>query len=198
MRSSRSVLVVVIGILSSACGGASAPPQGLAACYLQDTPLDSAVVRPSPLGATTITLGGDEATLCYSRPSARGRTVMGGLVPYGEPWRMGANEATAIHLPFAAAIGTALVEPGNYSLYAVPGAEDWTVAVNRIAERWGIPISDAVKRADVSSFQVPVTTTDDMVEQLTYAWVSDGPDTGRIVMTWEHARLEIPVRRVGS
>lgn len=154
--------------------------------------------RPSPLGTTTIVLGGEQATLCYGRPSAKNRKVMGTLVPYGTPWRMGANEATALHLPFPASIGGVHVGPGDYSLYAVPNEGTWTIVVNRNAERWGIPINDDVRRADVGSFERPVEQTDSMAEQLTYAWEQDDPDAGRIVMTWELTRLEIPVRFGGS
>jgi hypothetical protein len=172
--------------------------QDPSACYLRSGTPEEAMQRPSPLGVTSITLGGEEATLCYGRPSAKNRDVMGGLVPYGTPWRMGANEATALHLPFPAAIGGVQVAPGDYSLYAEPDEGTWRIVVNRSAERWGIPINDEVRRADVGGFERPVVSILEMVEQLTYAWEQDGPDAGRIVMTWEHTRLEIPVRRGGA
>lgn len=123
---------------------------------------------------------------------------MGGLVPYGTPWRMGANEATALHLPFAARIGDVQVEPGDYSLYAVPAEGVWTIVVNRQADRWGIPVNDDVRSADVGSFERPVETVPDMVETLTCTWAPHDADSGRIVMTWEHTRLEIPLRRTGD
>ncbi len=172
--------------------------QDASACFLRSATLETAAQRPSPLGATTVTLGGDEATLCYGRPSAKDRTVMGVLVPWGTPWRMGANEATALHLPFPAQIGTVQVAPGDYSLYAVPDEGTWAIVVNRSASRWGIPINDDVRVADVGRFERPVEHIPDMVEQLTFAWVQDDRDAGRLVMTWEHTRLEIPVRRGGT
>ncbi len=200
MSVARIALVASIGFAAVAFGAAprEAEAQGLDVCYLRNTVLDSATVRPSPLGATTVTLGGAEATLCYSRPSVRGRMIMGELVPYGTPWRMGANEATGLHLPFAVTIGTVALEPGVYSLYAVPGEGDWTIVVNGNAERWGIPINGDVKSADLGSFQIPASTTDNPIEELTFTWVPDGPDSGRIVMTWEHTQLDIPVRRTGG
>lgn len=179
-------------------GGGPASPQDFSGCYLQNASVEQAGQRPSPLGETSFTLGGQEAKLCYGRPSARGRKIMGGLVPYGTPWRMGANEATALHLPFAARVGDVQVEPGDYSLYAVPAEGVWTIVVNRQADRWGIPINGDVRSADVGSFQRQVDPMSDMVETLTYVWMPEGAGSGRIVMTWEHTRLEIPLRRTGG
>jgi hypothetical protein len=196
MHTTRIVPLAFVGALLAGVRPSAA--QDYSACYLQGATAEAALQRPSPLGATSFTLGGQKGALCYGRPSAKGREVMGALVPYGTPWRMGANEATALHLPFPADIGGVQVAPGDYSLYAVPGLERWTIVVNRNAERWGIPINDDVKAADVGSFERTAGTIPDMVEQLTWTWEADGPDSGRLVMTWEHTRLEIPVRRGGQ
>jgi len=196
MRTNRIVPLALIGAVL--VGARPSGAQDYSACYLQGATIEAARQRPSPLGAASFTLGGRTGTLCYGRPSAKGREVMGALVPYGTPWRMGANEATALHLPFPADIGGVQVSPGDYSLYALPGLERWTVFVNRNAERWGIPINDDVKASDVGSFERPAGTTPDMVEQLTWTWEPDGPDSGRLVMTWEHTRLEIPIRLGGQ
>jgi hypothetical protein len=142
-------------------------------------------------------MDGQEATICYGRPYAKGRTVMGDLVPFGQPWRLGANEATAIHLPFAAEIGGVELEPGTYSLYAVPGADEWTFFLNSNYERWGIPINAEVKATDVGSFTRPAESTDGMVEQLTFRWDSHGEGMGHLVMEWENTRVEIPVHGPG-
>ncbi len=190
--------VPLFALAALALAAAPVRAQDISACYLTSATPAEAMQRPSPLGATSIMLGGEEATLCYGRPSAKDRKVMGGLVPWGTPWRMGANEATALHLPFPADIGGVQVSPGDYSLYAVPDEGTWKIVVNRSAERWGIPINDDVRRADVGSFDRPVERIPEMVEQLSYVWTQDGPDSGRIVMTWEHTRLEIPVRLRGS
>jgi len=73
------------------------------------------------LDSAQVSIGGQVLKVCYGRPSVRGRQVAGGLVPYGEPWRLGANEPTTLHVPFTADIGGVRVEPGSYSLYVVAG-----------------------------------------------------------------------------
>jgi len=171
--------------------------QDVSGCFLRGATAPEAVQRPSSLGATVVTLGGQEAKLCYGRPKANGRKVMGELVPFGTPWRMGANEATALHVPFAAEIGGVDVEPGVYSLYAVPGEKEWEIVVNRQYERWGIPINEGVMAANVGSFMRPVAATSGSVEQLTFTWASHGETMGHLVLEWENTRVEIPVHKGG-
>ena len=171
--------------------------QDVSGCFLRGATAAEAGQRPSPLGATVITLGGQEAKLCYGRPKVNGRTIMGELVPIGTPWRMGANEATALHIRFAAEIGGVKVEPGVYSLYAVPGEKEWEIVVNRQYERWGIPINGGVTAADVGSFKRPVAATSGPVEQLTFTWISHGENMGHLVLEWENTRVEIPIHKAG-
>jgi hypothetical protein len=171
--------------------------QDLSGCYLARGTAAEAAERPSPLRATVITIGGQEAKLCYGSPSARDRTVMGELVPMGEIWRLGANEATALHLPFAAEVGGVALEPGVYSIWAVPGAEEWEFFMSAHFERWGIPVDEVAQEAVVGSTTASVAATDGMVESLTFTWVSHGADMGHLVMEWEHTRVEIPIHTGG-
>lgn len=174
---------------------ASAQDTGMMSeCFVRGS-MDEAGQRPSPLQTTVIPVGDTTAVLCYGAPSARDREIMGGLVPWDTPWRMGANEATAIHLPVAATIGGVELEPGSYSLWAEPGEEEWTIHINENHERWGIPISDEVQAADVGTFTLQPETRDDMTETLTYEW-HEG--MGHLLMTWENTRLHIPVSASGS
>jgi hypothetical protein len=167
------------------------------ACYIARGSLEEAAQRTSPLAETVLRLGGREVSVCYGRPSANGRVVMGDLVPFGQPWRVGANEATAIHLPFTAEVGGVELEPGSYSLYAMPGAREWIFFLNGNFERWGVPINDEVKATDVGSFTRPVVTTEEMVERLTIDWDSHGDGMGHLVIRWEHTRVEIPLHLEG-
>lgn len=157
-------------------------------CFLRGATVEEAEGRTSPLRRVEFTYPGGEGLLCYGAPSARGREVMGALVPYDEPWRAGANEPTTIHLTAPASIGGVPLDAGSYSMYTIPGEDEWEWFLNSNYERWGIPISPDVRATEVGSFTVTPGTTDDMVETLTYAF-----EDGAIVMTWENTRIEIPV-----
>ncbi|NIU19704.1 MAG: DUF2911 domain-containing protein, partial [Actinobacteria bacterium] len=88
--------------------------------------------RVSPLDSITFQVDGDPVKLCYGRPSARGRTMIGGPdVPFGRLWRTGANEPTMIHTTVPITVAGIAIAPGSYSLYTVPGEERWEVVVNR-------------------------------------------------------------------
>ena len=196
--------VAVLGVFSPAPGseaqaaeapGAAVPAAQEPTCYLARGTMEEAAQRPSPLTATTVTLGGQAGKLCYGSPSANNRTVMGELVPFGEPWRMGANEATALHLSFPATVGGIHLAPGSYSLYSVPGPQEWEIVVNRSAERWGVPINPGVREADMGSFTVPARSLDEMVERLVFRWEATDEGSGKLVMEWERTRIEIPVSR---
>lgn len=196
MKSVLSPGLAILSLVSIVVPQMSAHAQDTS-CYLARGSVEEAAQRPSPLGETIIGIGGQEASFCYGRPSAKGRTVMGELVPFGQPWRMGANEATALHLPFTAEVGGVELEPGSYSLYVIPGEDEWTFVLNSVAERWGVPINDEVMAGDVGRFTRPAGPTDAMVEQLTVGWHAHGEGMGHLVIQWESTLVEIPVHGPG-
>lgn len=175
---------------AAAGSAAQAPAEG---CWVRGSRADLGS-RASPLDSVSVALGSGSVEVCYGRPSRRGRTIMGGLVPYGTPWRLGANEATSIHMPAAGSIAGVSVQAGWYSLYAVPGSDAWKVVVNGTARRWGVPIDDAVTAKDVGSGRVTPARTDSMVERLTLGLEKTGPDAATLVVRWERTELRVPVR----
>lgn len=144
--------------------------------------------RQSPLQELSFAYDGGEGLLCYGAPSARERVVMGELVPYGEVWRLGANEATALHLSAAATVGGVALEPGSYSLYATPGETEWTFHVNSEYDRWGIPIDEAVQSTEVGSFMATPSATAEMVEMMTFEQVD-----GALRFSWENTQVDISI-----
>jgi hypothetical protein len=162
-------------------------------CSFRGAP-EALAERPSPLDSVEIRLGDASAKLCYGRPSARGRTMIGGEDPYGTPWRLGANEPTTLHVPFAAEVGNVAVEPGSYTLYAIPGETAWTIVVNGNTNRWGIPINADVRSADIGSFEVTPARAGSYVETLTFRFEGGGA-SGALVFSWEDTTVRIPVRR---
>lgn len=153
--------------------------------------------RPSPPDSSEVQLGEGIAKVCYSAPSMRGRRIFGGLEPWGEPWRLGANEPTTLHVTVPAEIGTVSVEPGSYSLYAIPGEFEWTIVVNRSVDRWGIPIDQSVRAQDVGSFTVTPSATDP-VERLSIDLEPADAGAAQMVIAWETTRLTLPVRPAGD
>jgi hypothetical protein len=206
------VLVAVV----TACGrgddrevgaGAAAAPEGqqiametaqeVGACQpVERMPLEG---RPSPYDSTMVQLNGATAKICYGRPSLRGRQMIGGeMVPFDTIWRTGANEPTTIHLNAAAEIAGMRVEPGSYTLYTVPGREQWTVIVNRSTSQWGIEssYSPEVRAQEVGRAQVPAESTQQPVETFTITSEGTGAGAANIVLEWENTRVRIPIRRV--
>jgi hypothetical protein len=165
-------------------------------CWLQRGTMAEAAERPSPRDSAVVSLGDAEVKICYGAPSARGRQVMGGLVPYDAPWRAGADEATSLHVPFRADVAGVVVDPGVYSLYTVPGNESWEIALNGTVERWGIPITPAVVEADIGRGTAAAEPMDEMVERLQYRFEPTGEGAADLLLEWERTRVRIPIRQV--
>jgi hypothetical protein len=159
--------------------------------------------RQSPLDSLAFTAANQRVKVCYGRPSARGRTMIGGQgVPYGKLWRTGANEPTVIFTPVALEIAGVSVQPGKYSLYTVPGEKEWEVIVNRSTSQWGHENSytDEVRAQEVGRGKVPAEKLTAPVETFTIAAEPASGDVQRLVLTWEKTRVAIPIKagRVSS
>ena len=187
----RTALFVMLGAALPIALAGQAPA---GSCTHRGTAADLAQ-RSSPLDSVQATIDGATVKICYGRPSARGRSIMGALVPFGSPWRLGANEPTRLVLPFAADVAGVQVEPGTYSLYVVPQTTSWEVHVNKAVDRWGIPINEQVQAQDVGKGTVPVETLAQPVEQLTLRLVAGPP--AELVVEWEKTRVRIPIRKRG-
>lgn len=154
--------------------------------------------RQSPYDSVTVDAAGQAFRICYGRPSAQGREIFGGLVPYGTLWRTGANEPTILHLPFDAEIAGLRVPPGSYSLYTVPHESgEWELIINRSTSQWGHPSSytDEVSAQELGRATIATERMDQAVEQFTIRGepVQGGAD---ILLEWARTRARIPVRPV--
>ena len=191
--------LLAVAVLAAACrvepqGEPQAAPEMTAVptspCHVASGTVDEARARPSPLSEMTFAVGGYEGTLCYGAPSANGRVIMGALVPFGEIWRLGANEATALHLSGPAVVGGVRLEAGSYSLYAIPGEGEWTFFLNSNVNRWGVPVDDAVRATEVGSFIASVEGTEAFVETLGFRFEgAEGGVMGDVVLEWENTRV---------
>jgi hypothetical protein len=165
-------------------------------CEPSEMPLEG---RASPYDSVSVQLGEGEVKLCYGRPSARDRVMIGGdHVPYGNLWRTGANEPTVLHTTVPLSIGGVSVEPGSYALYTIPGETEWELFVSRSTEHWGLQIDDQVRGMEVGSTVLDALRTDGHVETLTFAFEDEGSRSASLVMEWEQTRIEIPITATGN
>jgi hypothetical protein len=153
--------------------------------------------RQSPLDSLTFTIAKQTVKICYGRPSARGRTMIGGKgVPYGKLWRTGANEPTVIFTRVALEIAGVKVTPGKYSLYSVPGQKEWEIIVNRSTSQWGHEndYTKAVEAQEVGRGKVPAEKLSAPVEIFTISPEPASGETQRLVLAWETTRVAIPIK----
>lgn len=164
-----------------------APPP----CVTMQTDRMPLATRRSPLDSVSFKVGNADVKVCYGRPSLRGRKALGGdLVPYGQLWRTGANEPTMIHTTAPITIAGVEVPAGSYSLYSVPGPQDWDVIVNRSISQWGheSAYTDEVRAKEVGHGRVKSEALKTPVEQFT---ISNQGNT--LLLDWENTRVKIPL-----
>lgn len=183
------VLAALVAILPAGPVSAQSADTG---CWVRGERADLEL-RASPFDSTGVRLDAGNVKVCYSRPRMLGRPIMGRLVPYGEPWRMGADEATAIFLPAAGSIAGVPLEPGWYSLYAVPGPREWRIVVNGMARRWGTPIDEAVRERDIGSGVIPSRTVDTPEDLLRMSFLRTSGNAAELVVQWDRTAVRIPV-----
>lgn len=140
--------------------------------------------RPSPPAIATGKIGQTTVTIDYSSPAVKNRKVWGELVPYGSVWRAGANEATIIEFSRDVVIEGKPLQQGKYSLYTIPGENQWTVIFNKAVGQWG---TEYDQRRDALRVVVKPRKTTKMYERLAYVVAKNG-----ILMRWEN--LELPVK----
>lgn len=130
-----------------------------------------------------------KARVIYSRPHKQGRTIFGSLLKYGEPWRLGANEATEIELFQDATIQNKKVARGRYVLYSIPQADTWTIVFNSNVYSWGLK-QDTVQ--EKYRFQIPVERTTVPIEFYTMAFqkTATGAD---LLMAWDDVVAKLPL-----
>jgi hypothetical protein len=154
----------------------------------------------SPLDSLTFLVGNAPVKVCYGRPSARGRTMIGGeAVPWGRVWRTGANEPTMIHTGVPLMIAGVHVGAGTWSLYTVPGEREWEIIVNRSYRQWGHEnaYTDSIRSQEVGRGRVPAGRTASPVEMLTIRAEQGRGGAAALIIEWENSRIAIPVERMG-
>lgn len=145
----------------------------------------------SPEETVAFSKNGLEIKVDYCRPYKKERVVFGGIVPYGEVWRTGANEATVIELNQDVKIEDKALKAGKYSLWTVPSEDNWTIIFNAETGQWGTSYDEA---EDVLKVEVPSEIVSDEVEQfkMQFEEAVDGAD---LVLRWENTMVVVPFRK---
>jgi hypothetical protein len=145
--------------------------------------------RPSQHAQVTQRIGLTDVTINYSRPLVKGRKVFGGLVPYGEVWRAGANENTTIEFSDPVSIEGQPLPQGTYGLHMIPGENEWTVILSKNSTSWGSFTYD--QKEDALRVTVKPQASE-AHEALTYDFDAVTPDSAMVTLRWD--RVAVPFK----
>lgn len=143
----------------------------------------------SPLETTKGTIDGVNVEVVYSRPSAKGRKMLGEKEPYGSVWRTGANKATTIEFSKAVKIEGKDLAAGKYSLFTIPGENEWVIIFNKKWDQNGAWNYDQNKDQDALRVTVPAGKPAAFVETFTIT-----VDKEKVNLQWENTAVSFKVK----
>jgi hypothetical protein len=145
----------------------------------------------SPPGTASVTFAdGKTVTINYSRPSMRGRQIFGGLVPYGQVWRTGANAATSLKTDVDLTIGGANVPAGSYTLYSIPSETGWKLIINKETGQWGTKYAES---QDLARVDMKVSKNASPTEQFTISLDKTSGNTATLKLDWANTTASVNV-----
>jgi len=149
--------------------------------------------RPSPPAKATCSMG-DSAniTVDYSSPRAKGRKIFGGVVPYGEVWRLGANEATTFVVSSDVTVGGTKLPAGSYTLFAVPNADNWKLVISKKTGEWGTKY--AGPDSDLGRVPMKTSSLSAPMENFTISFDKTGSGCTMRV-EWEKTRASVDITK---
>jgi hypothetical protein len=148
-------------------------------------------LRKSPHLKAEIELKGKSITINYGSPRIRGRKIMGELVPYGEVWRTGADEATSLKTAVDLDIDGTKVPAGSYTIYTLPSEGNWKLIVNKQTGQWGTEYNESQDFARIDLVKEGLPSP---LEPFTIEFQKVTPDSAILVLEWETTKLTVPVR----
>ena len=148
--------------------------------------------RPSPPAKAECKLAdGKTVTIDYSSPRVKGRKIFGSLVPYGQVWRAGANEATSLVTSSDITIGGKTVPAGKYTIFTVPAEDKWTLVISKKTGEWGTAYPGPDN--DLARIDMKVSKTSAPVENFTIALDPAGNGC-TLKMEWENTRASVDIK----
>jgi hypothetical protein len=159
--------------------------------YAQDL-VEAPKPRVSPVAISKTMLGDIYIKVVYGQPQKKNRVVFGELVPFGQVWRTGANEATEIHFTSPVSFSGKKVDVGLYALFTIPGKDTWTIILNKGLGQSGSFQYD--EKLDVVRVEVPVNKSNKIYEAFTLSF-SKMDDGVSLAMNWDDVVLTIPIKK---
>jgi hypothetical protein len=145
--------------------------------------------RPSPSAQAQCKLSdGKTITTDYSSPRAKGRKIFGGLVPYGEVWRTGANDATTFVTTANLSVEGKDIPAGSYTIFTVPAQDKWTLIINKHTGEWGIPYK--YQSEELARVPMQASSTSGPVENFTIAF-NQGGSNCTLQISWENTQASV-------
>jgi len=144
----------------------------------------------SPPVKAEATINGKKITIEYSSPRMRERKIMGGLVPFDEVWRTGANSATTLTTEAALMIGELHVPAGKYTLFTIPSENQWTLIVNKQTGQWGTNYDTS---QDLGRVKMNVSKLESPLEEFTIEIEQGEGHKGTLSFRWETTEASVPV-----
>ena len=135
------------------------------------------------------TVKNGSVSVTYGRPAKKGRSIFGGLVPYGEVWRTGADEATEITFKKDGMFGGKEVKAGTYTLFTIPEEGKWTIILNNQLKQWGSFDYDKIKDKDVLHVDAPAMHGGKAVENLTIE-----VKKSELLIEWDQTSVSVPMK----
>jgi hypothetical protein len=155
-----------------------------------------ATKRPSPAAHAEFQFSdGKTVVVDYSSPRTKGRKIYGGLVPYGQVWRAGANEATTFVTNTDLTVGGKTIPAGSYTIFVVPNQDKWTLIINKKTGEWGVPYPG--EASELARVDMKVSTLPAPVENFLIAFDKNGNNC-TLRMDWETARASVDIAEGGK
>ena len=145
---------------------------------------------PSPPADADVKLDGKAVDIHYNRPSARGRTIFGGVVPYGKVWRTGANPATDFKTEANLVIGGKPVPAGHYTLYSLPSEGTWELIVNKQTGQWGTMYDQSQDLVRIPMMKKELSSPQ---ETMSISFENTSSSNTELHVKWEKLDVYVPV-----
>jgi hypothetical protein len=147
---------------------------------------------PSPSATTIQNVGLAKVSVDYSRPSLKGRKMMGSdIVPYGKVWRTGANKIPGLKVDKTILIGGKSLEPGEYGIITIPGQKEWTIIISNNANQWGT--YNYKESEDKFRFTAPAQKTKSSEETFTIGFTDIKEESASMYIVWENDMVKFPL-----